>query len=268
MATVNRSEYREADEYNEAYMKPILEQIYNLCGFDVRYVNDKRLQCRGEDVLLTHKKTGEMLIVDEKCDTNRQLNANLHIPSYEPRDGTTTFALELSGINQDGVRRNGWFHPENRKNALNTHFAFIWINCIKDKQARGGKIQKVKQVEVCLISYAALKSLVESDKNFSYDKLISNTLDYIKGREDENIRFEPQNSENMYVFYSGKLKEKPINYIVPKNVLREHAYMGFAFNLEGENGKERLVSVRRTHFTKKHSSKQFKRDFVPISNYI
>ena len=267
MATVNRSEYREADEYNEAYMKPILEQIYNLCGFDVRYVNDKRLQCRGEDVLLTHRKTGQTFVVDEKCDTNRQLNANLHIPTYEPRDSATTFALELSAVNQDGVRRPGWFHPESRKNALNTHFALVWINCEKDKPTRAGKIQRVKQVEFCLISYDALKSLVESDANFSYDTVISDTLQKIQGKENEKVRFQSQ-SNNMYVFYSGQLKEKPINYIIPKDVIRDNALMGFAFNLEGENGTERLSSVRRTHFTKKHSSKQYKRDFVPIANYI
>ena len=52
--TFKKSPYREADEFNERYMQPIMDQVYGLLGYKTERVEDKERQIRGADVILTN----------------------------------------------------------------------------------------------------------------------------------------------------------------------------------------------------------------------
>lgn len=270
MSYQKKSPYREADEFNEKYMQPIMDQIYGYLGFKPERVEDKERQIRGADVILNSRNGS--IIVDEKCDNTRQLYVygSDWTPRGMPFDSACTFAMELSRRYRDGRVADGWFHPSERARALNSHFAFIWTNHVKDKvdakgnYTRDGKLTRISQVEICLISYENIKKIVESHSpNFSYDDEVANVYSGIKGHEDETVRFESHGDTKMV--YSGKLFEKPVNCVVKKKVLRENADMAFAFNFEGENGKEKATSVRRLHFDAKHPKTEFDCGFVSLT---
>lgn len=268
--TYRKSPYREADEFNERYMQPIMDQIYGLLGFGVERVEDKERQIRGADVILTGRN-GEM-IVDEKCDNTRQLYVydTDKIPYGGKFDTACTFAMELSRRYRDGRVANGWFHPSEREKALNQYFSFIWTNHVKDKMnakgeyTRDGKLTQISQVEVCIIHYDDIKKIVEShSENFSYDEEIKRVYDATVGNEDGLVRLDSHGNTRMV--YSGFLVEKPVNCVVSKKALRENATMSFAFNFEGDHGNEKVVSVRRLHFDDKHPKSEFDCGFVSLT---
>ncbi len=252
---------RQADEFNEAYLRPILDQIYDHLGYKVVRYSDKNLQYRGLDATL--KKDGVSIKVDEKFDTTRTLHIYDHDMGPE-RDTATTFCMELNRLQRNGVRANGWFHPEVREDALNTHYIFGWSNNDKDTPARNGKLTKVKQIEVCLISHDAIVNIIENAYNGSvdYDGIIKAALTQARGQEDEQVSLERVG--DTHVVYSGKLKEKPVNIIIKKSALRQAAEWSWAFNCEGEGGNEIITESRKMRFTPGDVWHQIKDYFEPI----
>ena len=250
--TFKKSPYREADEFNERYMQPIMDQVYGLLGYKTERVEDKERQIRGADVILTN--ANGQIIVDEKCDNTRQLYVydTDMVPRGGSFDSACTFAMEMSRRFRDGRIANGWIHPSERARALNGHFAFIWTNHVKDKvdakgnYTRDGKLTQISQVEVCIIGYDAIRRIIENHSdNFSYDDEIAKVYEGVKGRENELVRFDSHGDTRMV--YSGFLFEKPINCVISKKALRANADMAYAFNFEGDHGNEKAVSVRRLH---------------------
>ena len=70
---INTSEFRSADIYNEKYIQPVMDKIYNLMGWRVvERVDDNLRQYRGADVILeipSDTGTPVVLTMDEKLIT-------------------------------------------------------------------------------------------------------------------------------------------------------------------------------------------------------
>lgn len=260
MAKKNTSEFRSADIYNEKYVQPVMDKIYELLGWSVvERVNDLDRQKRGADVILRIPNiSGEtvVLTMDEKLDSKRRLNADFFQfkEPIENRDKASTFCQELHMLNQGGHWQNGWFHPSVHANALNQYFVYIWINGEKDTDFtnKRGKLQKLTEIEVSVVSHSDLVERLQQDPSFEYTpaamdalikKIKDNVVDMNKDQRFNDNGFKYQET---YPYYSGFLAEKPINLIVGKKVLRDISVCSYAFRLTGDNGNEELASFRRT----------------------
>lgn len=260
MAKINTSEFRAADIYNEKYIQPVMDKIYRLLGWTVvERVEDNLRQYRGADVVLKvpmSEGISYVVTMDEKLDSKRPLNSNFfHFKEpEEDRDKASTFCQELHMYNQAGQWQNGWFHPENRKSALNQYYVYIWINGKKDTDFdnKHGKLQQLTEIEVAIVNHADLVARLEQDPKFEYtpeamDALIQrikdNVYDWNKDKRFNSVDFAYQET---YPYYSGLLKERPINLIVGKKILREVSICSYAFRLKGEGGNEEITAFRRT----------------------
>ena len=255
---------READDYNEAYVQKILKQVYEFLGYKAEFNNDVNTQVLGKDVTLSKVRNNKKIVIvaDEKCDTSRRLDANLH----PKNDQCSTFALELSFYNKTGKKQMGWFHPSKRKSCVNDTYIFAWTNGEKDVEGRHGKFVKINQIEVCMVQKKALAKQIEQIEGFDYDEIQKMVDEGVVGKEKTKVVFPGFKSHpKVHIVYSGQLeRERPVNCVVPKDFIRDLAQVGLAFNLTGENGNETITSVRRTHFDKQHPRSTWEKDFVPI----
>ena len=173
---INTSEFRSADIYNEKYIQPVMDKIYNLMGWRVvERVDDNLRQYRGADVILaipSDTGTPVVLTMDEKLDSKRRLNSDFfHFKEdAEHKDKASTFCQELHMCNQAKHWQNGWFHPAVHAQALNQYYVYIWINGEKDTEFtnKRGKLQKLTEIEVSVVSHDALVKRLEEDPNFQY----------------------------------------------------------------------------------------------------
>lgn len=260
MAKINTSEFRTADIYNEKYVQPVMDKIYSLLGWTVmERVEDNLRQYRGADVVLkvpVGNGVSFILTMDEKLDSKRRLNSNFfHYKEIkENRDKASTFCQELHMYNQAKQWQNGWFHPEVHAKALNQYYVYIWINGEKDTAFtnKHGRLEKLTEVEIAVVSHEALVERLCKDPKFEYtaeamDALIARIKDNVYDWEDD-IRFNSPDFayDETYPYYSGKLKERPINLIIRKKILREISVCAYAFKLTGSKGTEEVTSYRRT----------------------
>ena len=260
MAKTNTSEFRAADIYNEKYVQPVLDKIYQLFGWTVmERVEDNLRQYRGADVVLkvpVSKDVSYVLTMDEKLDSKRRLNSSFfhYKEDFENRDKASTFCQELHMYNQAEQWQNGWFHPSVRTKALNQYYVYIWINGEKDTDFtnKHGKLQQLTEIEVAVVNHADLVARLEKDPKFKYtaeamDTLIQrikeNITDWDKDKRFNDVDFAYQET---YPYFSGLLKEKPINLIVSKKILRDISICAYAFKLTGKNGEEEITAFRRT----------------------
>lgn len=261
MTYTNTSEFRAADIYNEKYVQPVMDKIYQLLGWTVmERVDDNLRQYRGADVVLRVPVDGGLsyvLTMDEKLDSKRRLNSNFfHFKEKykEDRDATSTFCQELHMYNQTKKWQNGWFHPAVHAAALNQYYVYIWINGEKDTEFsnKHGKLEKLTEIEVAVVGHDALVERLSQDPKFQYtpeamDALIAKIKhDVIDWNTDQKFNSPDYAYQEAYLYYSGYLKERPINLIVPKKVLRDVSVCSYAFKLTGENGDEEITSYRRT----------------------
>lgn len=261
MAKTNVSEFRAADIYNEKYIQPVMDKIYGLLGWTVlERVEDNLRQYRGADVVLkvpVGNGVSYILTMDEKLDSKRRLNSNFfHFkePNKEDRDATSTFCQELHMYNQAKQWQNGWFHPEIHAKALNQYYVYVWINGEKDTpfDDKNGRLEKLTEIEVAVVSHDDLVERLSQDPKFIYtpeamDKLIANIKENVYDwNKDKRFNSPEYSYQEAYPYYSGYLKERPINLIVPKKVLRDVSICSYAFKLTGKNGAEEITSYRRT----------------------
>ena len=259
MAKINTSEFRAADVYNEKYIQPVMNKIYNLLGWTVvERVEDER-QYRGADVILKVPVSDSfsfLLTMDEKLDSKRRLNSNFfHFKEpKKDRDATSTFCQELHMYNQAKQWQNGWFHPSIHAKALNQYYVYVWINGEKDTEFdnKHGRLERLSEIEIAVVSHESLVERLAQDPKFDYtpegmDKLIADIKEHVYDWNKDKRFNSPEYAYNeAYPYYSGFLKERPINLIVPKKVLRDVSICAYAFKLTGKNGNEEITSYRRT----------------------
>ena len=257
---INTSEFRNADIYNEKYVQPVMDKIYQLMGWRiVERVEDNMRQYKGADVVLeipTASGSPIVLTMDEKLDSKRRLNSDFFQfkEDFDNRDKASTFCQELHMCNQAKHWQNGWFHPAVHAKALNQYYVYIWINGEKDTDFtnKRGKLQKLTEIEVAVVSHDELVQRLEEDPEFEYtaeamDALIQKIKDNVADwNKDERFNREGFAFQEFYPYYSGYLKERPINLIIKKKTIRDVAACAYAFKLSGENGEEEITSFRRT----------------------
>ena len=255
MAKCTQSKLRKGDNYMEAYMYPILNQAYKILGFEVERNNDKETQLRGLDATLNFKNIYK-LTVDEKCYTTRNTyvyGANTLFNNIDGKDEAFTFAFELEFVIKDDDgniigRVKGWIHRVSRENKMNDYFVLVFPNAEKEYNAELGAevFCEVKQLELCLISYEAIKKLIETE-GFDYDKTIEEILSSPEVLSNPNklVRFCKKPNANGKVVYSGHLHEQPINFVIPKKLLMKHSIVSAAFICEGERGNERITMWKK-----------------------
>lgn len=167
--------------------------------------DDKEEQLSGSDVIIsTCDGILDNVIVDEKV-ASRYANSNIG-----------TFALELSFINKDGVRRQGWFLDCEKKTQ---YYLLGWIiNAdipFDEKNGRfdTNKITKdnIKEMEWVLVSRKKIQEFLET-KGWTLDRL---ALQDKKIRENGGVRTKEFINDVSFRFGDAYV-EKPINILLKK----------------------------------------------------
>lgn len=263
--------YRNTDEINEKYLRRIFDQVYAIQGYDcIERYNIKEDQIRGMDVCM-HSADGLRIIADEKADINRTLRIYKDAKEDEimrPRDSCTTFSMELGFTDRNGWQQLGWFLPRKYEKLCNTHYNLMWTNAEKEKEGRGELLKIVHQIEVAHVSHDALIEKIEEANVPDLEDVLKMAKNKVKtdpefrkkgGRIDiEGVE------ENIYVYYTAFLSERPFNLIVPKRIIREVAEWDIAVNLTGGHDNETAYAIRDMKPFDKHSPVCSK-GFVDIS---
>lgn len=276
MTKTNVSEFRSADNYNEQYIRPIMNQIYQIMGWRVLERVDDERQYRGADVILqvpVGRGISYVLTMDEKLDSQRLLNADYF--KEESEDKAFTFCQELHMLNQAGQWQNGWFHPSTRQKALNQCYVYIWVRGEKDTPRfddKSGLFTRLSEIEICVVKHDDLVEFLEKDPKFHYNaEFLNDFIAKIKAHvanapnKKHPLNLPEWRFDGAHPCYSGQLDEKPINLIVTKKRLRDISLCSFAFRLKGAGGKEEIVTYRRTKWAKhKNDIKEFR----PITEFV
>ena len=187
MAKINTSEFRAADVYNEKYIQPVMDKIYNLLGWTVMERVDDERQYRGADVILKVPVSDSfsfLLTMDEKLDSKRRLNSNFfHFKEpKKDRDATSTFCQELHMYNQAKQWQNGWFHPAIHAKALNQYYVYVWINGEKDTDFdnKYGKEAQQKRMEEFLKEQEKAQKEAEEANKAKIELSEEEKLDIVK----------------------------------------------------------------------------------------
>lgn len=228
--------------------------IYQQLGMTVQVHYDKEGQIKGRDITVTYQ--GKTYVVDEKADTVRQLRLGASNYDKSIRDAACTFCRELSFMQyrENGIvlaiprRIWGWGEESRRKEALNTHFMLIWLNFDKDDK---GIITKIHATEVALISDEAwVKIVKEAFPDFTGEEISDMAIALVPDDADpeKSCRIQILNYGNrdVHITVSRQLPEKPVNLVTSKFSLRQNAIFAYAFQLEGELGKEKILLWRPT----------------------
>ena len=164
-------------------------------------INEKSLQLKGVDCEGVLLKNSEIVLIDEKCAL-----------SYNNINDLKTYALEVSFINKGGKIVDGWLLDD--KN-ITSHYLFCWLDKA-DKKNKDLTLSDIYKVEVMLVSKKSILNYLKNELNLSRDIL----LVLGNGIRNLNKRKLVFNSNVKFV-YSNHLKEKPINLILNKEILRK-----------------------------------------------
>jgi hypothetical protein len=236
--------YRNICKYNEEYMQPILDNLYRMLDIHTERVYDVNRQTRGADVIF--KNGDEVMVLDEKVSTSKPLYVPNGIDPQElAKASRDSYGMELSSLDRKDERKPGWFHPAERDKALNTGYIIVWGNADKEMMEGPdeGKLRKVSQLEICVVPYDKLLAVVDKAlAGQTVDEKVAEICARVEraGAQDEKRIFSdcPLASKGVRFSYSGQLKGKPINCMIPKDMLREMSFINYAFNLGGELGRE------------------------------
>ena len=254
------SGYRETDEANEKYLRRIFDQIYAIQGYkSIKRYNRKEDQIRGMDVCL-ETAGGLRIIADEKADINRVLRIYKDAKEDEimrPRDSCTTFSMELSFTDRNGWKQLGWFLPRKYATLRNTHYNLMWTNAKKEKEGRGELLTQINQVEVAHVSHDALMQKLKEANVPDLEDVLKMAKEKVKNDPEfrkKGGKIPIEGVDNIYVYYTAFLPEKPFNLIVPKTIIREAAEWDVAANFTGGYDSETVVSIRDMKPYEGHSS--------------
>ena len=177
--------------------------FYNNESYFSKYdlINEQSLQIKGVDCEGVFLKNSEIILIDEKCAL-----------SYNNIDDLKTYALEVSFLNKGGKLVDGWFLDN--KN-ITSHYLFCWLDKA-DKKNKDLTLSDIYKVEVMLVSKKSILDYLKNELNLSRDILLvlGNGIRNLNKRKlviDSNVKF----------VYSRHLKEKPINLILNKEILRK-----------------------------------------------
>lgn len=185
----------------EQILANYLDDFYYPRLNDIIYerVHDMNNQHLGIDTILTQNNIN--LLIDEK--------GLLSIPKP-----INTFALELSYINTNGVRRIGWLFDEHK---ITTHYLLCWVKR-NECNLQELQITDIHYVVALLISRQKLLSYLDYTYNINVDTLNtieSNILADGRNGRQENL----SNTSKSRYHYSSHLPEAPINIVMDKNEL-------------------------------------------------
>lgn len=164
-------------------------------------INEKALQVKGVDCKGVLLNTCEHIFIDEKCAL-----------SYNNINDLKTYALEMSFINKKNKVIDGWFLDE--KN-ITSHYLFCWLDKA-NKKNKDLNLCDIYNVEIMLVSKESILNYLKNELNLTPEILsvLGNGIRNVNKRKlvfDSNVRF----------VYSSHLREKPINLILNKEVLRK-----------------------------------------------
>lgn len=217
---------RRQDEIKEKNMQPFLDDLYVKNGFEVRRVHDRETQLKGIDVYL--KKGDVILRVDEKAATSK--------PHYY--DKLNTYSFELSSLNNPNAL--GWL--------LNDSLENNYLNVIYAK-SESMLFNDISDMEILILDKESIKqrafehglTSVTEAEDILFDDITHSENFEIYGNE---IKFKKENGDKVRILLDDKgdiqrvnhyyqdgsslvmslnLKEQPINYLLPRNELREMA---------------------------------------------
>lgn len=130
---------------------------------------------------------------------------------------TNTFILEISFIDRDGDRVDGWF----LKDTMTDYYAFIWMPKVNVTDNAIGNVDDIEEVEVLIINKEKLRDGIKSLMgNASFMDIENELLD----REAYGNEMKPAMYKNGIKFVlSNQLAEAPLCAVVTKDVLKKFA---------------------------------------------
>ena len=196
------SKFRVSDEKIESINNQFLEKyFYNVLTEKFIRNTNKKLQISGIDTIFIYG--GIQYCCDEKVAAH-YINKPLH-----------TFAFELSFIDRAGQLRDGWFLDNKKQNDC---YLLCWID--------EAKVDKPKSIDD-IISGEII--LIRKDKLLEYLETVGWDINRlrIKAKEirfDGNSNFGNLKDNGVKFSFSNNLVEKPINLIIPRDILRLDKY--------------------------------------------
>ena len=159
----------------------------------------------------------QLLGIDTTCDIANRKNMLIDEKAmmYYINKDIPTFAFELS-FNLYGDRRvDGWFLDEKK---LTQFYFMIWVNAINDDLTNFKK-EDITNLEVIVIERKRLIKWLDSE-GFSIEKIMEYNDRIVK----DNLvgkTYTKNNNKNFHFQYSNSLREKPVNIIIKKSVLKD-----------------------------------------------
>lgn len=200
--------HRKTDSNNEKALGNFLDNHFYSAASEIESferVTDKERQWKGIDVI--SDIGGHEYKIDEKAAFN-YADTSL-----------STFAFELSWMSS-GEHREGWFLNSNLETEL---YAICWLKTISP--GTYGRYPSYREsdfsiVELMLINKRSLKDHLAVEYGWDDDKLVSRDSEIRNaGHRGKTLT----GSDKFSFFYTSRLREKPINFLIKKDVLRDAA---------------------------------------------
>jgi hypothetical protein len=192
--------FRTRDSNAEQELGKFLDKyFYPKAGLHHTRVYDKYQQIAGVDVVLFHNDKTKN--IDEKAAMN-----------YINRD-LQTYAFEISFINRAGVPSAGWLFDQSKKT---DYYALVYPSATTSDVAELTE-DKFTSAEIFLIKRQDIINYLSNYIDTIYK------IDSWMRENGHNGRYEVPGTIAFYMVMSGKLKEAPINVIIPKGNLRNMA---------------------------------------------
>lgn len=199
-----KSDRRKFDIQNSNIITEWLEEnLYNKYTTDYIRITDRENQIKGIDSMFKYKD------VNYKCDEKAAVD---YINSKYP---LKTFAFELSFININNERQDGWLL---NKDIVTDIYGLIW-----PKKAKRLPLESIDDIEE--IDYA----FVKKSSILNYLGMLGWTLDKLAAKENMIRRMEGKtemgdlNKHGCKFSYTPREKkvENPINVLIPKDILMD-----------------------------------------------
>ena len=162
-------------------------------------IHDKERQLQGIDVVARHSSIEGELLIDEKAAT-----------SWAHKGDLKTFAFELSSM-YGNREMGGWFLDLESRNQT-THWLCVW------PRTDGAPIKNstdISHAEAILVSVRKLRNWVRrhSSKDSGY---IEDAISLLRDGAVNQVKW-----SGLRVMISRQLPEKPINLLIPRDIIRE-----------------------------------------------
>lgn len=192
-----RKEDVKMEEINNSFLNKYFYKAY--CDKFI-YNKTKKLQTLGIDVIFILN--------------NKQYNCDEKIAANYINKKLNSFSFELSFINRGGQLQDGWFID---KNKVNNSYLFCWIDNADSNKPKS--IDEIRSVEVVLITKYNVNKYLESI-GWDRDKLV---LKSAKIRNKETTNLGNISSDGIKFCFSEQFVEKPINFILSRQTLRDYS---------------------------------------------